>query len=51
MDKKTHGGSRINSGRKGLYGEPTKVVPTSVPVSKVVLFKEVTKNILKNWIK
>jgi hypothetical protein len=39
----------IGSGKVQLYGEPTKVVSTRIPISKESDFKEYVKTILTGW--
>jgi hypothetical protein len=49
LNKKTKKNPK-GAGRELLYGEPTKVVPTKVPISKEEQFKkEVKEKILKKW--
>lgn len=43
------GGQRTGSGRKNPYGEPTKRIPTSVPISREKDFKIKAKKILKTY--
>ncbi len=45
----TRGGLRKNAKRPLLYGEPTKQIATSVPLSKIDQFKKEAKKILKKW--
>jgi hypothetical protein len=50
MPKKSkRGGARPNSGPKLKYGEPTKVVQTRCPVSKVKALKELINKSLEEW--
>lgn len=49
--KKDHGGKRSKSGRKLLYGEPTKMVSFAVPVSKIEEFKKDGYARLAKWVK
>ena len=47
--KLKQGGSRLNSGAKPKYDEPTTTIAFRVPVSKVPEIKELVKDKLKEY--
>jgi hypothetical protein len=47
--KSKRGGARPNSGPKPKYGEPTKIVQTRCPVSKIEALKEAINKSLEEW--
>lgn len=47
--KETRGGTRIGSGAKPKYNEPTKTIAFRVPVSKIEHVKSTLKTLLDGW--
>jgi hypothetical protein len=48
--KSKHGGSRLSSGAKPKYNEPTTTIAFRVPCSKVSELKELVKDKLKEYL-
>ena len=44
--KPTHGGSRLNSGAKPKYNEPTKTTTFRIPISKIDEVKNLVREFL-----
>lgn len=49
MSNKPRGGYRENAGRPLIYGEPTKIVRFSVPISKIESIKKLVTDELKKY--
>lgn len=47
--KETRGGSRLNSGAKPKYSEPTKTTAFRIPISKIEEVKEVVNRMLSGY--